>query len=246
MHTPLPLFYQDPVVLNKVAHADWCVEEKGGFSYAKKAHAIRLNLEEFSLAAPHYPILFAHEANNWFAVALTGVRTNQNLFVSEEGTWARQAYIPAYVRRYPFIPAQTATDTLLVCLDQAYPGVNQAGRGQALFANQEMTEYTQHVSAFLESYELQSKRTSTYIGELNQLALFKQVEANLTLPGEEGKKLTIQGFFVVDRDKLNNLADEDLARLVRNATIDQIIIHLQSLQAFHGLMARAAEKEETV
>jgi hypothetical protein len=243
MSTPLPLFYQDPVVLNKVIHADWCVEEKGGFSYAKQAHAIRLNLEEFSLAAAHYPILFAHEANSWFAVALTGVRTNQNLFVSEEGTWARQAYIPAYVRRYPFIPAQTETNALLVCLDQAYPGVNQNGRGQALFHDQEMTDYAKHVAAFLENYESQSKLTSNYIEELNKLALFKQVDANLTLPGQSGTKLTIQGFFVVDREKLNNLTDEVLAHLVRKAMIDQIVIHLQSLQAFHGLMARAADKE---
>jgi hypothetical protein len=240
MNTPLPLFYQDPIALNKVTHANWCVEEKGGFSYAQKAHAIRLNLEEFSFAAPHYPILFAQEADSWFAVALTGLRANQNLFVSDEGVWAKHTYIPAYVRRYPFIPAATQ-DALLVCLDQAYPGVNQAGRGQALFADQEMTEYAKYVASFLENYEVQSKLTSAYIEELNKLALFKQVDANLTLPDATGTKLTVQGFFVIDREKLNSLADDVLARLVRNAMIDQIVFHLHSLQAFQTLMARATE-----
>lgn len=238
----LPLFYQDPVVLNKTTHENWCIEQKEGYSFAREAHAIRVNLEEFSPASVHYPILFAKDNDTWFSFALTGLRTSQNLFVDENGQWEERTYIPAYVRRYPFIPAQTDSnsETLLVCLDQAYPGVNQEGRGQALFKDQEMTDYAKHVTAFLEAYERQAKLTSAYIAELSALDLFKQVDANLTLPGEAGTKLTVQGFYVVDREKLNELSDDVLARLVRNAAIDQIVIHLQSLQAFHGLMARAA------
>lgn len=239
----LPLFYQEPIALNKVSHANWYVEEKEAFSFAKSAHAIRINVDEFALAAGHYPILFAHEKDNWFAIILTGLHAEQNLFVNQKGAWAEHTYVPAYVRRYPFIPAQTTeAETLLVCLDKAYPGVNQQGRGQPLFVNGEMTEYSKHVTQFLENFEAQAKLTSVFIAELNRLNLFKQIDANLTLPGKVGTELTIPGFFIVDREKLNTLSESEIVGLTRNAVIDQIVIHLQSLQAFHNLMTRATAR----
>jgi len=57
-------------------------------------------------AARTYPIVFSAAAPT-VPFAVVGLRENENLFVDATGNWRDDAYIPAYVRRYPFCLVET-------------------------------------------------------------------------------------------------------------------------------------------
>ena len=94
-----PLFYADPVALHVDRHAEWRLLD-GNAAFAACATAIPLVLTDFVPAARSYPILFT--ADTAAPIALTGLQRS-DLFVDAAGAWAPDCYVPAYVRRYPFI-----------------------------------------------------------------------------------------------------------------------------------------------
>jgi hypothetical protein len=62
-------------------------------------------------AVRHYPMVFlpgTGEAPPTLAV-LVGLGNGVNRYVDAQGQWRSQTYIPAYVRRYPFLPMQVAS-----------------------------------------------------------------------------------------------------------------------------------------
>jgi hypothetical protein len=56
-----------------------------------------------------------------------------NSFVGDSGQWRSNTYVPAFIRRYPFVLAQSDNDEFKVCFDEAYAGWNEE-EGRELFA----------------------------------------------------------------------------------------------------------------
>ena len=106
----LPLFYKQVVPLNKEVHGELYVEGIEDYLHTKDTNSIYIAAVEFLQASREYPIVFAKGKDDVvFPVALLGLEQNQNVFIDKSGAWTAN-YIPAYVRRYPFILA-TADDT---------------------------------------------------------------------------------------------------------------------------------------
>ena len=130
------LFYQKPVQLNSEQHRATRLGTLGGnFNFSKDTNSIPLAAVEFFDTAREYPIAFTgREGGALFPIALIGIRQNENLFVTPEGKWEGR-YIPAFVRRYPFVLAekQDAAD-FNVYLDESYPGFGAAD-GERLFTD---------------------------------------------------------------------------------------------------------------
>ena len=104
------IFYTKPVGLNKSEHKNLkIVPQSDDFAFATKTNSVILAGVEFTEAAKDFPIVFAEAGGNIVPVALLGLRNEQNLFVNDDGSWAGR-YIPAFIRRYPFILSET-TDT---------------------------------------------------------------------------------------------------------------------------------------
>jgi hypothetical protein len=57
---------------------------------------------EFASAALEYAVVFGGTGDAVMPITVLGVRTNGNLYVTKEGGWQAK-YIPAFVRRYPFV-----------------------------------------------------------------------------------------------------------------------------------------------
>src|SRR5262245_49510004 len=74
--------------------------------------ALPLSFTEFSVACRDYPIAFlnAGDAGNFVPMVVLGLETQQNLFVTKDGVWETSAYVPAYVRRYPFCMTRVTVD----------------------------------------------------------------------------------------------------------------------------------------
>ena len=121
------LFYQKPIPLNKNEHrAKKIKSQPNNFEFASKTNSVILAGVEFSEAAKEYPIVFAMSGVCALPVALLVLLNNYNLFIIDDVSWDAK-YIPAFVRRYPFVLADTGeSGQRVVCIDEDYAGFNDS------------------------------------------------------------------------------------------------------------------------
>src|SRR5262249_24045488 len=127
------LIYESVIPLSARRHGDGAVESGSTYGFTRKTNSVPLMAVEFPLAAPEYPIVFAGTKENCMPAAILGVRDSQNLFLSRDAKWEAR-YIPAFVRRYPFVFSRSEDkQRLVLCIDESYSGFNREGRGERLF-----------------------------------------------------------------------------------------------------------------
>jgi len=230
-----PLFYENPIALNSETHRNLKIKPTGeGLKFAGKTNSVLLAGVEFPEACKHFPIVFAKITEQLvLPLALLGFRDLENLFVDASGQW-KNAYVPAYVRRYPFVLGKARdSDQLTVCIDESYPGFG-AFEGQSLFTEKgESTDYLKGVLAFLEEYQAQLDRTDKFLQALRECELLVDVSANINLAG--GEKFSIAGLMMVDERKLQALPEAQILRLFRSGDLAWVYSHLISISNFNRL-----------
>lgn len=231
----LPMFYKQLTAVSSAAHTDLNIEITD-YRFAVSANVIPVGISEFSQLLFHYPIVFIKADTGYIPVAVVGTETGQNLFVNNDGEWLAP-YMPAYVRRYPFMVASVSeqSQALTVCIDETYPGCNREGRGEALFnQDKSQTGYLRKVSQFLQQFELDSRRNQVFTARLAALGLLESTEVTFTAQGaENGRKL--DGFFVINRERLKQLDQSDVQELHQSGALELIYQHLASLSRFSNL-----------
>ena len=234
----LPIFYKKPVILNSQLHADLRLRARNDYQFATGSNSVALTTVEFAKACREYPIVFVQEAEVVTPVAVLGLKNTQNLFLDGKGQW-KADYIPAYVRRYPFILArQGEAADYTVCIDEAYSGFNRDS-GERLFRdNGEQSDYLKNVLKLVQEYQAFSQRTSDFTRRLMDWELLQSLQANVEM--HRGDKMSLTGFMVVDQKKLKTLAAEKLATLMQHDELGLIYYHLLSLNNFGRLVDRLA------
>jgi len=237
------LFYEKPVVLNKESHKNLKVKpEAGDFSFARNTNSVILAGVEFAEAAKEYPIVFAATANDKIVpVALLGLRSEENLFVDKDGKWDAN-YIPAFVRRYPFVLAEGGEESeLAVCIDEAYAGFNEE-EGEALFtedgANSPMLD---KALQFLGEYQQQYARTEKFVEAIKELDLFQTLNARVDLT--DGRQFALANFMVIDEKKLLGLKQKDAMNLFKDGSLAWVYAHLISLSNMSRMLKRIPAEE---
>ena len=234
------LFYERAVPVSVDRHREWCVQTGANFAYSRNTNSVPLTAVEFERAASEYPVVFsAAGPGEVVPVAILGLGDRQNLFISPDGSWVAD-YIPAFVRRYPFIFAvDESSNRFTLCIDESYSGCNQEGKGERLFSDEgQPSPFLSQRLGFLGEYQAQHQRTMTFTASLRQLGVLEPVRAEVSAQG--GAKSSLSGFQVVSRDRLNALDDATLAGMVRTGQMDWIASHLRSLARFDGLAAKRA------
>jgi hypothetical protein len=235
------LFYQKPVPLNADVHRNARLGTLAGdFNFARQTNSIPLAAVEFFDVARDYPIAFTgQEGGALFPIVLLGVRDAENLFVAEDGRWEGR-YIPAFVRRYPFVLAEKENaDDFNVYLDESYAGFG-AQDGERLFTDTgEHTPLLKQALEFLSTYQGEIKRTRLFVERLQALGLL--VPRVLEIVRANQAPMVLQGFSVVDEQRLMALGDADLLALVREGQLAWIYAHLMSL----GNVSALAQRLET-
>lgn len=231
------LFYESAVPLNSGRHRDWSFAPVPDFAFAAGVNAVPLTAIEIPAAASEYAIVFTGAGEDVMPVAVLGVRRDQNLYVSADARWQAK-YVPAFIRRYPFVFATSADkQTLTLCIDETHPGFNSEGRGERLFAEDgKPTPYAERVLDFLKEYQAHFERTRHFGRRLRDLGLLEPMEAVVTLPG--GEKVPMNGFFGVSREKLRALEGADLAALAKTDELELVYLHLASLRNFNDVKDR--------
>jgi len=237
------LIYGQVEALNKKRHIDWSIKAANNYHYAKKVNSVPLMAVEFPMASEHYSIVFTGSGDELLPVVVMGIREDENLYIDEAGAW-KANYVPAFIRRYPFVFASTDDEkTLTLCLDENYEGCNQEGRGERLFdADGEQTQYLAKVLDFLQDYQANYKRTQQFCKTLSELDLFEEMGAKFTLPS--GDERTLTGFKVINREKLKAISQEALATLMANDGLELIYLHLHSMRNLNKVLERIPKQQE--
>lgn len=224
------LIYETAVPVSSGRHGKASVELGKGYGFARNINSVPLMAVEFPQAAPEYAIVFAQNGNEVLPVVILGARAGENLYVKEDEGWSA-SYLPAFVRRYPFIfSASEDGKTFTLCVDEAFQGLNYLGKGQALFtAEGKQTPYVDNVLKFLQEYRAQFMRTQAFCRKLVELKLLEPMRAQFTLGSE---KMSLGGFQAIDRQKLKALSGEQLAQLAATDELELIYLHLQSMRNF--------------
>lgn len=231
----LPQFYKQPVPLDAEQHADITIgPSPSGYRFAAEAQAIMLASVELFEASRDYPVIFTVAPDgSVLPLALMGLTERENLFVDANGAWLG-GYLPAYVRRYPFITTD-ASGPMTVCFDEVFDGFNRQG-GMPLFEQGQKTPKLQEVVAFLQDYYHQMQHTRQFGAMLAQAGLLHQINAQADLA--DGSIYALNGMLVVDEQKLSQLPDSDIARLFRSGSLALIHAHLLSLRNLTRLVER--------
>ena len=232
------IFYERAIALNRERHQALKIQLKSNhFAFAKKTNSVLIAGSEFAEASRIYPIVFVGaEAGPFTLAALIGLNDKENVLVGDDGRWEPDAYIPAFIRRYPFVLAGTeGAEALTVCVDESYDGLSNE-QGEALFnADGTETDYLKKVIEFLVLFHGEMKRTSTFAAKVFELGL---MTSKVVTFEREGVKKTLEGAWVVDEAKLNALGDDKLLELVKTGYLGWIYAHLMSLNNLQRMAKR--------
>jgi len=224
------LIYEKAVPVTRKRHGDVSIKAGNDYAFAKGVNSVPLMATEFDLASNEYAIVFSGEGKDVMPAVLLGIRDGENLYIDENGGWNAK-YIPAFVRRYPFVFASQDRTTFNLCIDEDFPGVNRRGVGERLFdAEGERTQYLQNVLGFLQAYQAQFEATRAFCQRLTELNLLEAMQAQFVL--RSGQRITLGGFMSVNRDRLKSLPGDSLARLAAAGDLDLIYAHLHSQRHF--------------
>jgi hypothetical protein len=235
------LFYKKLVALNKDQHLHHSFKKFDSLEFAANAQTVLLTGSEFAEASKEYPIVFIKAPDgSMMPVALLSFRENENLYVGADGKWNAR-YIPAYVRRYPFIFVEASAEQFVVCVDEDCGGLNVAGDGERLFDDQgEASPFVNSMVQFMQDYQVDFLRTRAFMERLLQLDLLKENNAKFTL--NTGAEFLINGIWMVDEAKLATLSDENLLQLAKTGELGRIYAHLISLSNLSQLAEFDAKK----
>lgn len=223
------LLYETVAPVNHARHGKWSLDRGRDFSYCKTINACPLMVSEFRAAAATMPVVFSQAEGGAVPAVVLGLEQHRSAMVAEDGSW-KGRYIPAFIRRYPFVFAASQDgDQFTLCLDESYAGLDRAGeRGDRLFADDgEPTETMTSALEFTKNFEIENRRTQAFCKILEELALLDPMNAQVTMP--DGTKRALTGFQTVSRDRLKALPADAVKTLFDSDALELIYLHLSSL-----------------
>ena len=229
----LPMFYTSPRPLDRAKDAKLKVSRPTHFKFAATTNAIPLLVDEFPMAAAYYPIVFATGPSPVPAVVV-GLKNDTNLFLDQEGRWMNGAYLPAYVRRYPFILMDDPEQKKFVlCIDEKSDMLSETGE-QTLFVNGEPSEFTQSAMEFCAALRQQGDATDEFVAALKEHNLLIPNDAQIDL--RDGTRLQLGGFLVIDPKAFDELPDSIVLQWRKKGWLGLIYAQLLSSHRWQNLV----------
>ncbi len=236
----LPLFYKDLMPLNSRDHKGWKSTVFEDTSFFASSHAIPLTVDEFVDAQRNYPIVFT-AGDNPLPIALFGLNEGVNTFIKENGNLEENSYLPAYVRRYPFILARLSqeSDDLSLCFDPSAGVVGEFDNGNELFDSEgKPSEFTNNVLEFCRRFEESGQRTRNFMDEIIKHDLLMDGEIAITRNDNPDQPFIYRGFKMIDEKKLRELPSEVVDEMHKNGMMLIVHAHLFSLNLMRAVFAR--------
>jgi hypothetical protein len=219
------------------------------FDFLADTHFVPITVGEFGLAASRFPIIFL--GDNRTPVAAMGLQQGANLFVNPEtGFYEENCYLPAFVRRYPFVAASHGdeSDRFTVCVD-AGSHLFSSSKPQEPFFNEDgtPTPFLERAIDYVRRFENDVAQTVEFVKELSELDLFDQQQTNFQPRDGEGNPVgepqVVASYWGVSGEKLRALPADQLAKLRDSTALGAIYAHMISMGQWELLLQRAARRQ---
>ena len=234
----LPLLYSALEPLSSNVHGKMKLRVVEKAPVIGETHAIPVTVDEFPLLARHYPIIFAI-GEKPVPLALMGLSEGVNAFMDETGRAVdRDMYVPAYIRRYPFLLARLRPDSdeLSLCFDPSIGAIGDFKDGEALFEKDgQPSATTKAILEFCEQFETAGLRTAAFVDDLQKSGLLIDGEVAI-------QPFVYRGFRMVDEEKLRELRGDELRKFNQSGLLPLIYAHLFSLSLIRDLFARQVQQ----
>ena len=224
-------FYNNILPLNTEEHKDLRLKIDNNFSTFSNTNALPIAGVEFIEASREHAIAFInYQDEGIIPVYILGLRDNENLLLDDSNNW-KYRYVPAFVRRYPYIMVEPDKDgKSVVCIDADYEGINDP-KGELIFTQKDgETKPTERLEAamdMLKDFNAQLTRTREFTKRLEEFNLLKEISPQINLA--DGREFSIGGIYTIDEEKLLKLEDEKALTLYRSGEMAWIYNHLASI-----------------
>lgn len=224
-------FYNNILPLNTEEHKDLRLKIDNNFSIFSNTNALPIAGVEFIEASREHAIAFInYQEEGIIPVYILGLRDNENLLLDDENNW-KYRYIPAFVRRYPYIMVEPNEDgNSVVCIDADYEGINHPD-GELIFTQKDgeikPTPQLEAAMDMLKDFNAQLTRTREFTKRLEEYDLLKEISPQINLA--DGREFSIGGIYTIDEEKLLKLDDEKALSLYRSGEMAWIYNHLASI-----------------
>jgi hypothetical protein len=234
----LPLFYNALEPLSSEAHAKFKLRQAESAPFFVGQHAIPITTDEFVSAQRRMPIVFT-SGDDAIPIALMGLNEGVNVFVGDDGKLSESVYVPAYVRRYPFMLAKLHPDAqeMSLCFDPTADTLGAFEDGQPLFDGTEPSQVTKDILSFNEQFEQAGARTANFMTELRELDLLMEGEVTIQTETQE-QPFIYRGFQIINEEKLTELRGDQLRKIHKSGMLPLVYAHLFSLALMPDIFNR--------
>jgi len=234
----LPILYKDIIPLNVEQHANFSLRNYDTAPHLVGVHAVPLTVDEFAQCQRFLPIVFSSGADP-VPLALMGLNEGVNTLVDAEGRLRRDdGYVPAYVRRYPWllVRAKPNSEELSLCFDPTSGFVGEFEDGRPLIENGEATQLTKDLLTFCENFEQAAARTAQFMQDLKESNLLMDGELSIQAPDND-TPFVYRGFQMVDEAKVRELRGDQLRKYSQSGLLPLVYAHIFSLQGMREIFA---------
>ncbi|HBK92364.1 MAG TPA: hypothetical protein DDZ68_11895 [Parvularcula sp.] len=229
--------FERPELINVQSHGELGIQAASRpFAFCSKVRAIPLTVSEIAEACRHYPVVFSSQ-EEWQPLAIVGLLDDVNLFVDEDGNWDPYAYVPGYVRRYPFgLAAETGGDRFAMVIDAAFEGLRRDAE-RKLFTDGQLSDFSRQAMEFTKTYEADRRLTEQVFKAVKDMNLLTGQTAQYT-PSNAQTPQSFAQYWGVDEKKLAELSDEDFLKVRKLNVLPVLYSHLLSLGNWRNLILR--------
>jgi hypothetical protein len=234
-----PLFYKDPQLLNAERHKRAGIKSGANFDFARDSNSVPLGANELFAAQFDFPVVFT-ESNPALPVAVLGVGGSRNTFIDRDGKWRSDTYIPAYIRRYPFILATgIAPGQVHVAIDEAAACFDADG-GERLFEDDgNPSRFTRQAIEFCRAFQAQLETAQAFGEALEATGLLTPKRVDIQLP--DGARMSLDRFRVIDEARFDALPDATFLNWRRRGWLGLVYAHFLSMRRWQGFAAPTPE-----
>jgi hypothetical protein len=191
------------------------------------------------------PIVFS-VGDDAIPLALMGLNEGVNVFMGDDGKLTEtNFYVPAYVRRYPYMLARLRPDAeeLSLCFDPTSEALGAYDDGEPLFENGQPSQVTKAILDFAEQFEQAGARTQAFMNELREQELLMDGEVTIQID-ENQQPFVYRGFQMINEEKLAGLRGDQLRKMSQSGMLPLLYAHLFSLSLMREIFARQAQQNK--